>query len=62
MSDEDTGGGEKKLALSDCSTGLPGIERRSGEAEKAVRRTGVLGAEISAGGAREVCESWGSVS
>lgn len=62
MSDEDNGGGERNLFLFDCEIWLPVSSLSSGEADNTGRWVGLVGPEISTGGAREPCDNWGSVS
>lgn len=59
MSDDDNGGG---VVLFDCETWLRAPTLNSGEAERLARWFGLAGPDISTGGARDPCESWGSVS
>lgn len=60
ISDDDSDGGEKNFPLSEREVWLSALTLISGEAERLVRRVGLTGPEISAGGAREHCESWSS--
>jgi hypothetical protein len=61
--DDDGRSGENKLALSEAVTTLLSITGTSGDADSlASDGMGVLGIEISAGGAREAWESFPSVS